>query len=193
MKKSLLVVAVLAMCAVVQAGLNLTCTFDNDPQVLYHDYEFTADADNMGGQLDLYETYTVAYPATDAVNMHLTADNDPYIRVTKYVTNDNGHDWTGYTLTLSDCTIGSNIVFVAPASGVDPDTGATIFSTVSVTDNLITFSDGIVEVGQEVALNFKIWVPTAGNFSWCVTQQAIPEPATIGILGLGALALFRRK
>lgn len=169
------------MCAIAQAGLNLTCTFADKP----HTYDFTADSDNLGGQLNLYEHYTVAYPATDAVDMHLTADQDPIIRVTKYVTNENGHDWTGYTLTLNGP---AGVSFVDPASDLSGH-----FSTAVVTGNLITFSGGVVPVNHEVELNFRIFVPSGGSFSWCVTQQAIPEPATLALLGMGALALIRRK
>lgn len=180
MKKIIFVAALLAVCAVAQAGIvSFNCTFPDDPTGANHVWSF-----NEGLQeLTLMESYRVAPGQTDSVNMFATANEDPTVKIIKLVTNENGHDWTGYTLTLNNASPG--VMFVTPAV-------SDLFPNVVVTPNLITYSGGIVHVGEEVMLSFRVLVPTAGDFSWCVTQQAIPEPATMILLALGGI-LFRRK
>lgn len=181
MKKILLLLAVFAMCTCVQAGFTyFDCQFPDDPTGANHEWDFTADAE--GGVLNLYETYTTT--GSDSVNMFATTDEDPIVKAAKFVTNGNGHVWTGYTLTLNNASLGVSFTGVA---------GSDYFNTAVVTPNLITFSNGVVPVGEEVMLYFRILVADAGDFSWCVTQQAIPEPATLAILGLGSLALLRKR
>ena len=182
MRKIGFLFALLGMCAFAQAGfMSFTCEFPDDPDTAFHVWNTEVDPSDGLLQLNLYENYTTT--GSDSVNMIASTDEDPIVKVAKFVTNANGHDWTGYTLTLN----GPEGVYFTGAAGSD------YFSTAIVTPNLITFSDGVVAVGEEVTLLFRIEVADAGNFDWCVTQQAIPEPATLVTLGLGALSLLRRK
>jgi hypothetical protein len=96
------------------------------------------------------------------------------------VTNLNGHVWTGYSLTIA-----GGGTFVSASSVKLPDV------TVSPTE--IIFDGGTVGVGEVLDMAFVVNVPSTGPFSFCLTQLPIPEPATLAMLGLGALGLFRRK
>ena len=40
-------------------------------------------------------------------------------------------------------------------------------------------------------ISIDIHVPTTGLFNFTLTQEPIPEPATMALPGLGSLALFR--
>jgi hypothetical protein len=57
----------------------------------------------------------------------------------------------------------------------------------------ITYSGGVINPNDEVQLNFRVQVFTTGGFTTCLTQNPIPEPATMSLLAIGALALLRRK
>jgi hypothetical protein len=99
MRKIGFLVAVLGLCAIAQAGVVLNsfeCTFDDDPLGENHEWSYDYATDT----LTLAETYVLV--GTDSVNMFVETDDDPIVHIIKTVTNDNGHDWTSYTLTLGD-------------------------------------------------------------------------------------------
>jgi hypothetical protein len=50
-----------------------------------------------------------------------------------------------------------------------------------------------VPPGEVVTFEFKITIPDSGLYTVTLTQEPIPEPATVALFGLGALALLIRR
>jgi hypothetical protein len=111
------------------------------------------------------------------------ADVDPVIHITKQIDNDSGFAWTDYHIQIS----GQGVTYVPGSATSDR------FSTVVENGNNIDFfSPLIVPVNDSVTLGFDIQVPS-GIFSFSISQTPTPEPATMGLLGLGALGLLRKR
>lgn len=175
MKKALVVGALLSITTLLQAGfINVVCSFDDDPQSERHVWGFVAEEQKV------FLTESYIYTGPDSVTVSGLTDEDPDLWMTKSVTNENGHVWTGYSLTLS-----GNATFVNASSDLLP--------VVSLQPQYVLFSGGTVQVNETLNMSFTVNVPTIGNFSFCLTQLAIPEPASLSLLGLGGLTLLRRK
>jgi hypothetical protein len=84
-------------------------------------------------------------------------------------------------------------IFIGTASPLFPSSDLFSSAVISNGGLKITYSGGVVNPGDEVALNFKVQVFTIGGFTTCLTQNPIPEPATMTLLCIGALALLRKK
>jgi hypothetical protein len=142
------------------------------------------------GLADLTITETLDELGPDVVELsgETNADLTSFTVVTK-VTNSTAVTWTEYTVTLYDPA--------AEASFVEGSASATggKFQTVAYPDSAtIWFSgDDPVLDGHLVMLQFDILVPTAGTFELTLTQTPAPEPATVVLLGFGALAILRRR
>jgi hypothetical protein len=123
---------------------------------------------------------------SDEVLMYGATDSDPTFHVTETVTNNSGLSWTAYELILSES--GASFDYSnAPTSSRFQN-----FNEDSTT-SFTFYSPNEVPNGTNVTFDFDISVPLSGLFSFTLTQQPIPEPATIALLGLCALSLLRRK
>lgn len=182
---SALLVGVLVVSA--QAGFtSFLCEFPSEATHT-HTWTFYTDAAHCPagcgfvGFLDLDESCT-GY-GTDWVDMLGTTSEDPTFHVQKTIDNDTTFTWTSYELTLQ-----GNATFL-------PGAFSDMFATVSYPTNqwIIFSAPTAVEPGGSVTLDVDINVPTTGGFNFTMTQLAVPEPATLSLLALGAGILFRRK
>ena len=181
-KRFLAVLVVLLVGSASFAGFvngTFLCTFPDDPQQTFHNWNFNDATDH----LTLAENIHVL--GFDQVNMSGVTDSDPTFHVTKTVTNSSGYTWTSYELLLG----AGSATFVGT-----PFTDKFGTAVISNAGLKITYSSPLVVLpGQTVVLDFDINVPSTGSFGFCLTQNPIPEPATLAILGLGGLLLRKRR
>lgn len=149
-------------------------------------YEWEFDYDAIEPTLTMEEIIYAVVP--DQVIISGETDEDPTFTVVKTITNTSCVDWTGYILTL---TSDSGTTFVEGSAGA----GGGKLQTVEYLDSQTIVFSGAEPVlnGELLSLQFDINVPTCGLFDFTLTQAPVPEPAAITLLGLGSLALFRRR
>jgi hypothetical protein len=130
----------------------------------------------------------------------ITAPDDPTLRILEGVTNDTSFDWTDYHITIGMSqffTIGNPSGLVMPTGwtaqvgdvtvGTIPNGGSGYIGTI----DYYMGTGAPVLMGDDGTFGFK--VTFTGSTAYCTEQIPTPEPATIGLLGLGAMALLRRK
>ncbi|MCK4292444.1 MAG: PEP-CTERM sorting domain-containing protein [Planctomycetes bacterium] len=123
--------------------------------------------------------------APGPANLTMTAETHSTFTVIITAVNDTGFVWTGYSLDLDPA---GNATFV------DGTAGSTVFDNVAYTPYTLTFSaPDDVPIGGAVGLQFDLDIPDTGPHTFTLTQIPIPEPATVALLGLGALALVARR
>ncbi|HOM61430.1 MAG TPA: PEP-CTERM sorting domain-containing protein [Anaerohalosphaeraceae bacterium] len=170
MKKAFLWVAILCLTPVLEAGfVQIDCDFGPQNGSIVID----------GQQVRLVELYK-SQDAPYEVGISGITDEDPDLGLIKTVTNDNGQTWTAYSLTL-----GGDATFVSASSNLLP--------VADVSSNYVYFSGGTVKPGETLTMSFIVNVPVIGNFKFCLTQLAIPEPASMLLLGLGGLGFLGLK
>jgi hypothetical protein len=149
-----------------------------------HVWEF--DYDLEAPTLSMVEVVSSA--SLDNVVMSGETDEDPDFTVVKTIQNNSCYTWTSYILTLSG---GAGATFVDGSASA----GGNKLQTVNYLHAAAIEFKGAnpVAPGELLTLSFDINVPTCGLFNFTLTQEPIPEPATIGLLSLGGLALFRKR
>lgn len=120
------------------------------------------------------------------LQLTMSAQANSKFTITTTTTNESSIIWERYILTLEP---------QGDATFVQKDAGSTKFKTVDYVSayRLEFLAPDEVLPGQVVTLQFDISIPDGVPFTFTLTQNPIPEPATAALLGLGALLLLARR
>ena len=118
-------------------------------------------------------------------------DTDPMVSFVKTVTNTSSSSWIGYSIALDPGG-------VATFAGTPTSDAMTLASQ---TSTMLTFGlPAAITPGQTVNFYFDVNIPSTGPFNVSISQapaideHVIPEPATISLVALAAVALaFGRR
>ena len=129
------------------------------------------------------EYYVADSPRSAAVALTGFADVDPTLHILKAIYNGSTFEWTDYHVEIG----GTGVSYVPGSAKSDT------FGTIVQNGNTIDFyAPNSVPIGKVVVIEFDVQIPP-GMFSFSITQTPSPEPASLGLLALGGLAMLRRR
>jgi len=145
---------------------------------------FTADATSSWSESGAVVSQNIS--TISPLQLTVSAQANSKFTITTTTTNETGFIWDRYILTLDP---------QGSATFIQKDAGSTKFKTVDyVSPYRIEFlAPEVVLIGQVVTLQFDITIPDGATFTFTLTQNPIPEPATAALLGLGGLLLLARR
>jgi hypothetical protein len=131
-----------------------------------------------------------------------TDGSDPAVYIIENVENATSFAWTGYVFSVYMQKSFSFVTSTAPMGWTPSYSSVT---AANLPNNLgpgykgtVTFSMGTgapVAIGGNADFGVKFsWLPQgSGYVGYCTEQTPTPEPATLAVLGFGALALLRKR
>lgn len=205
MKKNLLV-AFLVVCLLSVSLVNAdivswNCADDGDGGIVMNTptWSYNSGSDeytlSMTGKQNFYPAHVIGDFTTDT-------EEDPTVWIAETVDNNTTFAWTDYHI-----TIGMTKSFSISTSVITPDDWTFIITQPSVlgggqllpnggtgwlgTIDYYMGTGSAIGIGQSGDFGFK--VSFAGSVDFCTEQIPTPEPATMTLLCIGALALTKRK
>ncbi len=188
-------ILLLASTTVNASITDITCDDDGDGAIEMGSYTWGPVEDEY--QLDMSCTQ---FWGPGHVEGDITAPEDPTLRIIEDIENGTNFDWTDYHITIGMSqifTIGNPSGLLAPigwtavvgpvVAGTMPNGGEGYIGTI----DYYIGTGAPVYIGEVGTFGFKVTFD--GSIAYCTEQIPTPEPATIGLLGLGAIALLRRK
>ncbi|MBN2446848.1 MAG: PEP-CTERM sorting domain-containing protein [Phycisphaerae bacterium] len=186
--------AVLAAASLANAAIiDASCTDDGDGAVTMGAWDWTWDAGTETATMTVPETQHWG-PAHIFPEFFADSEVDPYAWVIKEVENDTTFVWTDYHINI---TLNNTFTIVEAA-------GPAGWLTPVITQPTQVGSEWIGSVdyyyggsGTEILIggigDFSAKMQFAGSASFCFEQIPTPEPASLGLLVMGGLALLRRR
>ena len=142
------------------------------------------------------------YPAHLAGDFTTDESGDPTVRILEGIDNDTSFAWSDYHITIGM----NNITFaISSTSGLVMPAGWFAVVTAPVAGNMpnnggpgyVGIIDYYIGTGSAVAINdsadFGFKISFTGSTVFSTEQIPTPEPATVILLGLGAVSVIRRK
>ena len=121
--------------------------------------------------------------------------------IDKTVLNDSGEDWTRFEMILgtglgdafATSTPGDTLAFSEPLFSSSPSELTDFFADLLIEEDRLVFSNGILPAGQTAQFTVYVTASDLSNNPFTIRQIVVPEPASLTVLGLGVLALLRRR
>jgi hypothetical protein len=194
------VLLLLAASTVNASIINWSCNDDGDGGIVMNTPVLTPVGDEydltMSGVQHFYPAHMVGDFTTDSIL-------DPTVRILQGVENDTTFAWTDYHIAIGM----NNSTLAILSTGIVAPSGWTWNITAPIAGQMpngagpgyvgiIDYYQGTgssIAIGDEGLFGFKISFSGSTSFSFSTEQVPTPEPATIGLLGLGAMALLKRR